>query len=78
MAFFVSPSLSVTTSDVDLPVALLQLPSQQYSQKLELTDSHLIAGESKHMNTFHSFFLITDRAPALHDLIASTKRLQPF
>ena len=77
MAFFVSPSLSVTTSDVDLPVALLQLPSQ-HSQKLELTDSHLIAGEPKHMNTFHSFFLITDRAPALHDLIASTKRLQPF
>ena len=44
----------MTASGVDLPVAFLQLASQR-SQKPEWTDSYLIAGESKRMNTFHSF-----------------------
>ena len=54
MAFFISLSLSITASGVDLPVAFLQPPSQR-REKPEWIDSHLTAGESKRMNIFHSF-----------------------
>jgi hypothetical protein len=76
IAFFISLSLSITVSGVDLPVAFLQLP------ELALSDTRMdcFAPDRGRVQAHEHIplFLITDRAPTLRDLTTSTKRLQPF